>query len=255
MANEPPRKPSIAPAVLEAERERTVALLSERFADDSLDVDEFDRRVAAAHDANSSETLAGLIADLAAAKPSNTAIATTTTTVTTTTTTTTTDHAMVVRDDPNRIAALSLSAIFGGVDRRGRWSVPKKMTLRCVMGGMQLDFREADFAPGVTELHVTCIMGGLEMVVPPDIQVDVACTSIMGGVDARHPGNTPIDPTRPTIRITGTLIMGGIDLQWRLPGETRRDSRRRARRERRALRRGENIAALPSGSSRQPGND
>ena len=253
MANEPP--PKLTPAQLDAERERTVALLSDRFADDSLDVDEFDRRVAAAHDATSSDALAQIVADLAGAKATNTAIAKTTTTVTTTTTTTTTDHAMIVRDDPHRSEAVSLSAIFGGVDRRGRWSVPKKMTLRCVMGGMQLDFREADFAPGVTELHITCIMGGLEMILPPDVQVDAACTSIMGGVDARHPGTAPTAPNAPRIRITGTLIMGGIDVQWRLPGESRRDSRKRARRERRALRHGENIAELPSGPRGQSGND
>src|SRR5450631_210426 len=47
-------------------RERAIAALSEGFANDALDVDEFERRVTLAHTSDSPEEIAALTADLAA---------------------------------------------------------------------------------------------------------------------------------------------------------------------------------------------
>ena len=60
-------------------------------------------------------------------------------------------------------------SILSGAQRRGTWSVPKNLRVIAVMGGVDLDFRDAEFGPGVTEVNVTAVMGGIAIVVPPKI--------------------------------------------------------------------------------------
>src|SRR5256885_175917 len=161
-------------------REQVIALLTQRFTDDVFDVDELDRRLDRAHSATSLAELDDLIKDLDAPAAS-TAIAVRT-------------DALVVRDDPNRAAEKKIWCVMSGLDRKGRWVVPRKMNVKVFWGGGRLDFREADFGPGVTELHVSCIMGGFEVIVPPNLSVDVDASAIMGGFDERHRAPSSLEP-------------------------------------------------------------
>jgi DUF1707 SHOCT-like domain len=215
-------------------REQIIALLTQRFSDDVFDVDELDRRLDRAHTATSVAELDELVADLAPAKGApSTALAPRA-------------GAALVRDDPSRPAHRNVWCVMSGIDRKGRWLVPRSMRVRCFWGGGRLDYREADFGPGVTELHVTAVMGGLEIIVPPGLAVDVDASAIMGGFDERHRASPSPDPDRPVLRITGFAMMGGVSIETRLPGESQRDARKREKRERKALRDGSR-AALPPG--------
>ncbi len=216
-------------------REQVIALLSKSFTDDLFDVDELDRRLDLAHSATSLAALDELVVDLAGAdKPSTTtALATIT-------------PATLVRDDPNRPARRNVWCVMSGIDRKGRWLVPRAMRVRCFWGGGILDYRDADFGPGVTELHVIAVMGGMQIIVPPGLSVDVDASAIMGGFDERHRAAPNPDPDRPILRITGFAMMGGVSIETRLPGETERDARKREKRERKALRSSAD-RALPPG--------
>ena len=59
-----PRAPTLAPPVSPAARERVIAVLTERYAQDHLTLDEFERRAAAAYAARSPDELAVLTSDL-----------------------------------------------------------------------------------------------------------------------------------------------------------------------------------------------
>jgi Cell wall-active antibiotics response 4TMS YvqF/Domain of unknown function (DUF1707) len=205
-------------------RERVIARLSDHFAHDALDVDEFERRVTVAQTSENPADIEALLADLPeVAGP----------------------IAPVPAVVPTVVPALlpaerdrdTLYAIFGGIDRRGAWTVPRRMRIVAVMGGAHLDLREARFPPGVVELDVTAVMGGIEIVVPPGLAVQMHGSAIMGGfadVD-RAPANP--DPDAPLLRVRGLTMMGGVNISMRLPGESERGARRRERRELRADRR------------------
>lgn len=109
------------------------------------------------------------------------------------------------------------------------------MRVVCFWGVAHLDFREAQFAPGVTELHVTAIMGGLELIVPPWLGVETDATAVRGGFEELDRGHGAPDPGRALLRITGLAVMGGVSIETRLPGETRREARKRIRKERKVL--------------------
>ena len=201
-------------------RERVIARLSDHFAHDALDVDEFERRVTVAQTSDNPADIEALLTDLPeVAGPIAPAPAVVPTVV----------PALL----PAERDRDTLYAIFGGIDRRGAWTVPRRMKIVAIMGGAHLDLREARFPPGVVELDVTAVMGGIEIVVPPGLAVQMHGSAIMGGfadVD-RAPANP--DPDAPLLRVRGLTMMGGVNVSMRLPGESERGARRR---ERRALR-------------------
>lgn len=205
-------------------RERVIARLSDHFAHDALDVDEFERRVTVAQTSENPADIEALLADLAEVAGPVAAV-----------------PAVVPTVVPALLPAErdrdTLYAIFGGIDRRGAWTVPRRMKIVAVMGGAHLDLREARFPPGVVELDVTAVMGGIEIVVPPGLAVQMHGSAIMGGfadVD-RAPANP--DPDAPLLRVRGLTMMGGVNISMRLPGESERGARHRERRALRADRR------------------
>lgn len=92
-------------------------------------------------------------------------------------------------------------------------------------------------APGVTELQIFALWGGVEVIVPPGLNVESHGIAILGGFEHAGDGEYPADPNAPTLRITGAACMGGVDVTVRHPGETARDARRRRRLERKERRR------------------
>jgi hypothetical protein len=205
-------------------RERAIAALSDAFANDTLDVDEFERRVTRAHVTESVEEITALTGDLPAAttelRPATVALA---------------PAAL-----GGEVAPETVYAIFGGVDRRGSWTVPRRWRVVATFGGAQLDLREARFPTGVIDLEVRAVFGGVQIIVPPGLAVEVQGTAIMGGFQNVNRAPAHPDPDAPLLRIRGLAFMGGVDITMRLPGESDRQAHRRrrveSRQERRALR-------------------
>lgn len=208
-------------------RERAIAVLSEAFAQDTLDVDEFERRVTRAHTSDTVAEIDALLADLPSA---TTALATTPSVALAPA-----DSAGDALDAP----AQTVYAVLGGVDRRGTWTVPRRMRVVAMMGGASIDLREARFPRGVIDLEVKAFWGGVQILVPPGLAVEVHGTAIMGGFQNVNRAPPTPDPDAPLLRVRGIAIMGGVDISMRLPGESERQAHRRrkleARRQRRAL--------------------
>ena len=109
--------------------------------------------------------------------------------------------------------------ILSGVQRQGTWRVPKKLRVVTVMGGIDLDFREAEFAPGVTEVKVTSVMGAVAIIVPPHLQVACGGVGVLGVFEGMDQGAGERDSQAPLLRITGVAVMGALEIATRLPGE------------------------------------
>jgi hypothetical protein len=129
-----------------------------------------------------------------------------------------------------------IAGVMGGAARRGRWLSARRISALGIMGGVELDFREAVLQPGVTEVHAFAFWGGVEILVPPHVRLECSGIGIMGGFDGgTHVGSGAGDlgdPLTPVIRVTGVAVMGGVEVVVRYPGESGRDARRRLREER-----------------------
>jgi hypothetical protein len=209
-----------------AERQRTIDMLCEAFANDELEVEEFERRVETAHRAASADELRKLLSDLpSGGLPVRAADAA--------------KHPEArpqsgrVRLHRGEVRDWSFSVgIMGGMSRKGHWVPARHNVAVGVMGGCELDFREAVFPPGVTEVHAVAFWGGIEVIVPPWLSVETSGVGIMGGFEHRQDSPPSDDPDAPVLRISGVAIMGGVEVTVRLVGESSKEARRRRKEER-----------------------
>lgn len=122
---------------------------------------------------------------------------------------------------------------WSGRARKGTWIPARNITAIAVMGGVDLDFRDALFGPGVTHVHALAVMGGIDITVPPNVHVDTSGFAVMGAFEDDGEGSGPPRPEGPILRVTGFAMMGAVDVQVRLSGETPREAKRRKKLERR----------------------
>jgi hypothetical protein len=175
----------------DAEREQVVAELREHAAHGRLTLEEFSQRVDEAYGAKTVAELEEVKREL----PSISASPAT---------------------RPRRKARRWLISIMGGADRRGRWRVPQKMVVLSLMGGCDLDLRQAQIEHGEVTITIFSVMGGTDVYVPEGIEVDIGGLTIMGGTD-EHGHDAPPRPGTPLIRVRAFTLMGGTDV-WHVPG-------------------------------------
>ncbi len=65
---------------------------------------------------------------------------------------------------------------------------------------------------------ISAVFGGLRIIVPPGVRVVNQANVFLGGVDLSKVDSVT-DPSAPTIRITGTCLMGGIQVLEQRPGQ------------------------------------
>ncbi len=115
-------------------------------------------------------------------------------------------------------------AIMGGIDKgKSAWDL-KSGSYGALMGGIELDLRKANISEGETILDLTAIMGGIEITVPPQLQVKGKALAILGGIDIKGEGgggiiyskniesDTSIEATS-YLTIQARAIMGGIEVK------------------------------------------
>ena len=102
-------------------------------------------------------------------------------------------------------------AVMSGARRMGRWVVPRTYISVAVMGGIELDLREAQFSEPVVTLHCYTLMGGIQITVPEDVDVDVSGVACMGGFD--HNASGPGVPGAPQVRVLGCAVLGGVEVR------------------------------------------
>lgn len=183
-----------------ASRERVVQDLADHFAQDRLTLPEYERRVELAYRAGTADALRDLTSDLNPAPLARVS-----------------EPSTVAASDRTRVAtqlgkkAKNFLALMSGVVRRGTWTVPGRIRAFACMGGIGLDLRDATLTAPVTDIYVLALMGGVEIIVPPDVRLESDGFAIMGGFEDQLKEAASRDPNAPLIRVHGLAIMGGVE--------------------------------------------
>ena len=115
----------------------------------------------------------------------------------------------LARDEESQSSSDSFSdvAIMGGVKRTNLSKDFKGGGATGVMGGVEIDLRDATMERDQAVLDVSSIMGGVKIRVPESWTVVSRVSSVMGGFDdsTRHPAK---DDHR--LLLKGTVVMGGL---------------------------------------------
>lgn len=113
----------------------------------------------------------------------------------------------------NGMGYLNVSAILGGKDIRVDNECFTGADICAIMGGVEIDLRNAIISEDVY-VNITAIMGGVDIAVPANVRVvSDGCNAILGGVDVNTSYANHLGADAPRIFITGTCIMGGIDVK------------------------------------------
>lgn len=205
----------MAEHVSPASRERVVQDLAEHFAQDRLTLPEYEKRVELAYKADSADALRSLTIDLVPLPPVHASPA----------------AALSTRvESPLAHTSSRLKktfiAVMSGILRKGIWIVAPRSTAVAIMGGISLDLREARLSAPVTDINVFAMMGGVEIIIPPDVRLESDGFAIMGGFEDQLKEPASQDPNAPLIRVHGVAFMGGVEVRVAVPGEEEEKKKR-----------------------------
>lgn len=102
---------------------------------------------------------------------------------------------------------LSLVAVLDGVELKSRSKAFRGGSMLAWFGGIAVDLREAELAPGA-RVSATTLFGGIAIKTPPGWRVKSNVRSLAGGVETRTPAAD--DPEAPVLDVDGLALFGGI---------------------------------------------
>jgi hypothetical protein len=172
-------------------RDRLTAELCEHFAAGHIELDALEQRLAAVDEAKTVAELDELVGDLPALAAR-----------------------VPAAIEAPRARGWAL-ALMGGNSRKGEWAPPRQLNAVAVMGGVDLDFREARLAAGETHVTAVAVMGGIEIIVPPGLPVTVRGLGVLGSVDQKEQATPQAGAETPHLKITALALMGGVEIKTR----------------------------------------
>ena len=102
------------------------------------------------------------------------------------------------------------TTIFGGIEFESRAEAFRDGAWLAYFGGGELDLSGAELDPGGATLRVRAMMGGGEIVVPPDCRVEMHSRGVMGGV--QNDAGEIEAVGGPTLVIEASSLMGGFHI-------------------------------------------
>lgn len=162
-------------------RDRVIELLTQHYANDGIQLEEFERRTTAVFAARSADELHALIADVAA--PALPAIVP--------------EHGRI-------------SAIFSSNEQQSAMAVPHYLEIVAIMGNAVLDLRDAGFVDGVTTIEIRATLGNVELTLPADVRVEMAGATILGSFTSYAPSSP--EPTARVVRIVGRAVLANVEV-------------------------------------------
>jgi hypothetical protein len=205
----------------DADRERVAEVLRDALAEGRLDMTEFEERLDATYSARTYGELAPITRDLPAGSAGGA-------------------PRVSMTKEPEQAGGWAgritggegssswAVAVMSGFQRKGRWTVPKRFNSFAFWGGGDIDLREADFSDREVVINCVAIMGGMNVIVPPGVEVVVRGIGIMGGFDHSEEG-VPGDRGAPRVVVTGFAFWGGVGVERKVT----RAERQRLKEERR----------------------
>ena len=182
------------------ERNNVIERLEHSFAQNLLDIDVYEKRMEIAVNTASKRELLSLIEDLPVPTETNKQSSSF-------------DRILLnlgeIKDYDVTLALLS------GATRKGLWYPPKRMKVVAIMGGVDLDYSQAQIPPGISNIDIFALMGGVNIFVPEGVNVEVTGIPIMGGIDNRAASSGKLGA--PTIKVNAITLMGGLDIKVKRP--------------------------------------
>ena len=120
-------------------------------------------------------------------------------------------------------------AVLATVKRTGDWEPPERLRVFAFLGKTRLDFSDAPLPGGMTEVRAFALLGKIEILAPPGMEVLVGGSALLGSIDHRlgggvahtvrrwlrgrvtgEPPELPPEDEPPLLEVRGGVILGKI---------------------------------------------
>ncbi|MCP9757275.1 hypothetical protein EGI26_19110 [Lacihabitans sp. CCS-44] len=113
-------------------------------------------------------------------------------------------------DGKSRNDFFEVNNMMGGSKKEYNFTEMKGGIINCVMGGAEIDLTKANLKKGAS-IDVFLMMGGAKITVPKDWNIVLDTNNIMG--DSKdHNAEDAVEDESKTLKIKGTVIMGGLEV-------------------------------------------
>jgi hypothetical protein len=99
-------------------------------------------------------------------------------------------------------------SLLGGTRLNGPLRLPRKLVRVTTLGGIDADLTQAELAPGGLEIVKVSVLGGVSLIVPADVRVEVQAFALLGGKDVERRPDLP--PSAPVVRVRSFGLLGGV---------------------------------------------
>lgn len=204
----------------DADRQRTIERLTQSWRDGRLTRDEFQRRTQQSFEATFRDELDALTADLTGLAPISPELPHDAPAVPLGAESVLAGRQPEYREVAARYAPAGASGsavsvgFLSGMDKIGDWTVAPVHASLAFWGGTTIDLRDAIFTSADTTITCIAVMGGIEVIVPPEMEVRVSGLGLMGGFgwdkkrEARQ--TAPAPAGNPRVTINGLAFWGGV---------------------------------------------
>ena len=180
----------------DSDRDRTVAHLSDAYARDALSMRELELRMEAVYRATEHAELARLTDDL----PRDGV------------------PAPYAGSGLVRGTRQGVNATFSSVDGVRFAVMPTLFDIHALFGSVELDFRDTEFQPGVTEISIHANLGNIEIKLPAHVEVEQTgdltfCSFSLKDKSYKGPAPTYRARERCIVRFTGHSFMSNIEIR------------------------------------------
>lgn len=95
----------------------------------------------------------------------------------------------------------------------GTWRPGKKLTSIAILGGADIDFRQAELEADVTEVVAISFLGGIKIIVPVDMPITLTGFSLLGSreVKQRRPKEIAATPKK-ALHVNAISIVGSCTI-------------------------------------------
>lgn len=104
-------------------------------------------------------------------------------------------------------------AILSHTRRDADWVLPRLFRIFAFFGNVELDLTQALVAEGTSQIEIKCILGSVRIIAPPDLRVESDVDAIMGSAETQRAISSTTSPNAPTVRISGSALMGSIEIK------------------------------------------
>ena len=174
---------------LETYRDEAVQLLSDQYAADRLDVEEFERRLDLVNAAVDRKEIESAVGDLPALRQEDP------------------DPSHSWPEAANSAPVLS---ILSERKLSGNWLDPGGARSVTLLASTRLDLRDTELSAGTVTVDVVAIMGEVKIIVPPDMRVENQITPLLAEVNMK--GSRSGDAKKRTLRLTGFALMAEVNV-------------------------------------------